>query len=73
MVTMGMGEKHMVQGYCGKRTFAHVKAQVEFGNLNIGAQSRDRKSSNIKATALHADLAECIMVRIDFKKGRIAF
>ena len=46
VVTMRMGDEHMLQGHGIQGTVAHVKSHVQFRNEHIGGQGGDGKGND---------------------------
>ena len=61
MVSVGVGQEHMVDGCGRKRAFAHVDHKVQFGKLQIGRKSGNGKSVDGGAGCFQVDLLEGVM------------
>ena len=56
MVAVRMRQEHVIDGGCRKRTFTHVDAEVQFGELDVGRKSRNRKAGDGRARSLQVNL-----------------
>ena len=61
MVSVGVGQEHMVDGCGRERAFAHVDHKVQFGKLQIGRKPGNGKSVDGGAGCFQVDLLEGVM------------
>jgi len=66
VVTMGVGQEHVVKGNCRKRAFTHINAKIKFRNLDVRCESGNRKSGYWRAGRIDVDLSQGVVYILIF-------
>ncbi len=57
VVAVGVRQENVVDADRGHGTFSHIDAEIEFGELQIGGESRYGKSAHLDLADVVSDLA----------------
>ena len=66
VVSVRMCQEHVVQRNRRKRAFAHVDAEIQFGNLDVCRQSGNRESGNRRAGCIDVNLPQGVVYVLVF-------
>jgi hypothetical protein len=72
VIAVGVGQEDVIDRQRRQRAFAHVEADPELGNLDVGREARDREPCERDVTELERDLVERVEVHANLGRETAA-